>query len=91
MNKKTRAENLFEVLKDRGYKARLVKTFSYEVDKNRSFYTVEIADMSIEAIRVGLDFGYKFQADIMNRDNIPALVYNTVPCVGKEYEFVEEE
>lgn len=72
---------------------RIVSSFAYEVDPDRRFKQIVLEETpTLDQVRIALNYGYKFTADILWKKNVDGnmskhLVYASIPVDGKSYEY----
>lgn len=68
----------------------VVLHFSYRINRNKSFYQVYLNESpSTEQIRIGLDYGVHFVAEILWKNGEKKVIYSSYPIDGESFEFEE--
>ena len=86
---------LYNKIKELGINAEMISMFSYRINKDKRFYTIEVFEVpSIELIELCDSYNCKLIANILNKKNEygefdQVVVYEVYPINLNDIEFVE--
>lgn len=85
---------LYNKIKELGINAEMISMFSYRINKDKRFYTIEVFEVpSIELIELCDSYNCKLMANILNKKNEyrefdQVVVYEVYPINLNDIEFV---